>query len=264
MEILLGEDGNLNGALDRNENDGDASAPADNRDGRLVPGLLEYVTVHSLEPNTTTNGTARLDVTSTNLNQLFSFLDETLGTSRGNEIRQSVQTSFGPTGPGRAPATNRSVLEFYIRSGMTADEFARVETNLTASSATFVEGLVNVNTASEAVLACLPGIGLTNAPSLVAYRQSNRSMRNSVAWVKDVLEQESAFAAGPFLTGRSYQFTADVVAVGHHDRGYRRVRFVFDTSEGTPRIVYRQELTHLGWALGPEVRQTLELGKEKR
>jgi len=74
--------------------------------------------------------------------------------------------------------------------------------------------------------------------------QSNRSMRNSVAWVKDVLEQESAFAAGPFLTGRSYQFTADVVAVGHMT-GLSSRAFVFDTSEGTPRIVYRQELTHL-------------------
>jgi len=264
MEILLGEDGNLNGALDRNENDGDSSAPADNRDGRLDPGLLEYVTVYSLEPNTTTNGASRLNVTSTNLSPVYALLGETLGTSRANEIRQKVQGSFGPTGPGRAPSTNRSVLEFYIRSGMTAEEFALVETNLTASSATFVEGLVNVNTASEAVLACLPGIGISNAPALVAYRQSNRSVRNSLAWVKEALEQESAFQAGPYLTGRSYQFTADIVAVGHHDRGYRRVRFVFDTSEGAPRIVYRQDLTHLGWALGAEVRQTLQLAKDKR
>jgi hypothetical protein len=43
---------------------------------------------------------------------------------------------------------------------------------------------------------------------------------------------------------------ADIVAVGHGDRGYRRTRFVFDTSSGTPIIVYRQDLTHLGWALG--------------
>ena len=264
MEILLGEDGNLNGALDQNENDGDLYSPTDNRDGRLDPGLLEYVTVYTREPNTTTNGAARLNVTGTNLNAVFTLLDETLGTGRGNEIRQNVSTSFGPATPGRTSSTNRSVLEFFIRTGMTADECALVETNLTASGDTFIEGLVNVNTASEAVLACVPGIGITNAPALVAYRQSNRSARNSVAWVKDVLEQESAFAAGPYLTGRSYQFTADVVAVGHHDRGYRRARLVFDTSEGTPRVVYRQDLTGLGWALGPEVRRTLELAKEKR
>jgi hypothetical protein len=38
--------------------------------------------------------------------------------------------------------------------------------------------------------------------------------------------------------------------VGHNGRGYRRVRFVFDTSSGIPQIVYRQDLTYLGWALG--------------
>jgi len=265
LEILLGEDANLNGALDRNENDGDVTLPMDNRDGRIDPGLLEYVTVYSLEPNTTTNGASRLNVTTTNgLNQVYALLGEQLGTSRANEIRQKVQTSFGSTGPGRGPTTNRSVLEFYFRSEMTADEFALVETNLTAASGTTIAGLVNVNTASEPVLACLPGIGVSNAPALVSYRQSNRSRRHSLAWVKDVLDQASAFEAGPYLTGRSYQFTADIVAVGRHDRGYRRVKFIFDTSEGSPRIVYRQDRTHLGWALGPEVRKTLQLAKDKR
>ncbi len=265
MEILLGEDANLNGTLDPNENDGDAYPPTDNRDGRLDPGLLEYLTVYTREPNTTTNGTTKLSVTGTNLNQVYALIDQVLGTTRGNAIRQSVQTSFGPERPGRSASTNRSVLEFYIRSGMTADEFVQVETNLTASSGAFVRGLVNVNTASEEVLACLPGIGITNAPSLVAYRQSNTSAvnRNSITWVKDALEQASAFEAGPYLTARSYQFTADIVALGHHDRGYRRVRFVFDTSEGTPRIVYRQDLTHLGWALGAAVRENLALDREK-
>jgi hypothetical protein len=39
------------------------------------------------------------------------------------------------------------------------------------------------------------------------------------------------------------------------------VRFVFDTSSGAPQIVYRQDLTHLGWALGKEVRQNWLLAK---
>ena len=263
LEMLLGEDANLNGVLDRNENDGEVTVPTDNRDGRLDPGLLEFFTVYSQEPNTTTNGTARLNVTSTNLDGVYTLLTETLGTSRANEIRQSVQTSLGSTPPGAAPATNRSVLEFYVRSGMTADEFLLVETNLTASSATLTPGLINVNTAREDVLACVPGIGITNASAVVAYRESNLSLRHSLAWVKDALPQESAFEAGPYLTARSYQFIADVAAVGHHDRGYRRVRFGFDTSEGAPRIVYRQDLTHLGWALGPEVRRALRLAKAK-
>ena len=60
---------------------------------------------------------------------------------------------------------------------------------------------------------------------------------------------------GPYITCHSYQFTADIAAVGSFGRGYRRVKFVFDTSEGTPKIIYRQDLTHLGWALGPMARE---------
>jgi hypothetical protein len=37
------------------------------------------------------------------------------------------------------------------------------------------------------------------------------------------------------------------------------VKFIFDTSEDAPRIVYRQDLTHLGWALGRQVRNDLLL-----
>jgi len=57
---------------------------------------------------------------------------------------------------------------------------------------------------------------------------------------------------------------ADIAAVGLHGRGYRRVRFVFDTVEGTPKIIYRQDLTHLGWALGKDARQNLLTAKGTR
>ena len=55
---------------------------------------------------------------------------------------------------------------------------------------------------------------------------------------------------------------ADIAALGPHGRGYRRVRFIFDTSSGVPQIVYRQDQSHLGWALGKEIRQTWILAKQ--
>jgi len=61
--------------------------------------------------------------------------------------------------------------------------------------------------------------------------------------------------SGDYITTKSYQFTADIAAVGPYGRGYRRVKFIFDVSNGTPKIVYRQDLSHLGWALGDDVRQ---------
>jgi type II secretory pathway component PulK len=149
---------------------------------------------------------------------------------------------------------------------MTATEFALIGTNLTATGGTYVEGRVNVNTASASVLACLLGGDTAVAEQLVNYRQSNPNNLTSIAWVIDALGQSfpdalQALQAGDYITTQSYQFTADVAALGPYGRGYRRVRFVFDTSSGTPSIVYRQDLTHLGWALGREVRQNWLLAK---
>ncbi len=62
------------------------------------------------------------------------------------------------------------------------------------------------------------------------------------------------------MTTHSYQFTADIAAVGAFGRGYRRVKFIFDISEGAPKILYRQDLSRLGWALGEKARA--KLGRE--
>ena len=87
----------------------------------------------------------------------------------------------------------------------------------------------------------------------------------SIAWVKEALPDENSFRlAGPYLTGRSYQFAADIAAVGHYGRGYRRVKFVFDTSEGSPKILHRHDLSHLGWALGRQSRNLLLAAQETR
>jgi len=278
----VGEDANLNGALDPNEDDGGVTLPEDNRDGRLDAGILEYVTVYSREAATRTNGEARVNLTGTDQQQLSTLLEEKFGAERANQILQRFGVpaggggaSGGGTTGGRATPggggttgggmalTVRSLLEFYILSGMTADEFAQVERDLAVSESA-TEGLVNVNTASETVLACIPGIGTELAPSLVSYRQSNPANRASQAWVVEALGQTNAVLAGPYITGASCQFTADVAALGQHGRGYQRVKFVFDTSEGAPKILYRQDLTHLGWALGRDIRQNVFLAKDKR
>ena len=149
---------------------------------------------------------------------------------------------------------------------MTPTDFALIATNLTVTTNSYVSGRVNVNTASAAVLTCLLGGDTGAAQQLVSYRQANPNNLTSIAWVIDALGQNypdalALLEAGDYITTQSYQFTADVAALGPHDRGYRRVKFVFDTSDGTPRIVYRQDLSHLGWALGKEVREKVLLAK---
>jgi DNA uptake protein ComE-like DNA-binding protein len=255
-EILYGEDANLNGILDANENDADDAAPYDNRDSRLDPGLMEYFTVYSHEPATGTNINSQQDVQT--------LLEDTFGSSRATEIvAQLFPRGSGPGGSAQ-PQTRTSMLQFYLNSGMSEDEFAQVEDYLSATTNTVAEGLVNVNTASEPVLECIPGIGVDYASQMVSYRESNPSKLTTVAWVADAIGETNAIAAGPYITTHSYQYTADIAAVGHHNRGYQRVRYVFDTSEGAPIIIRRQDLTHLGWALGKETRTQLLAAREVR
>ena len=243
-DLLVGEDVNRNGILDPDEIDF-------NRNGEADPGLLDCCTVYSCEPNDSrTNVNSRAE--------LATRLQETLNTDRANEILRNL-------GPPTIPC--RSLLEFYIRSRMTTDEFAQVADSLTATNGATIAGRINVNTASSMVLACVPGLTPQLADQLVTYRQTNPDKLSTVAWVKDALgqgQEAAALQAGPYLTTKSYQFTADVAALGPFGRGYQRTRFVFDTSEGTPKILYRRDLGQLGWALGKTIRQVWLAAKDTR
>jgi hypothetical protein len=154
---------------------------------------------------------------------------------------------------------------------MSSDEFAKVANWITVTNGTYIVGRVNINTASLAVLSCLPGISdYTDIPqTLIQYRQSNPDKLNSIAWIVDALGQNNAsvlttLQAYDCITTSSYQFSADIAAIGPHGRGYRRMRYVFDTSDGTPKVIYRQDLTGLGWALGKAARETWLLAKNTR
>jgi type II secretory pathway component PulK len=287
MGTLVGEDLNRNGVLDPSEMD-------TNRNGVVDPGILEYLTVYSREPNTLSDGTARVPA-NTLTPQLIALLQTNLPSNRATQVLAALGGGTGgggrpggggpgggsgggpggggtggPGGNAAAPTTFASPLAFFLRSGMTSDEFATIGNQITFGSGSNIVGRVNINTASSAVLTCLPGLTADLAPQLVNYRLQNPDKLTSIAWLVDALGQNSnaalqtLAAAGDLITTQSYQFSADIAALGPFGRGYRRVRFIFDTSTGTPKIIYRQDLSHLGWALGRYVRQTWLIAKDTR
>jgi len=242
-DLLYGEDTNRNGVLDPSEDDADASPPADSQDGKLNAGLLEYLTVYSREPNKRADGSARINIR-TATQELQQLLSDTFGQERATAIQQAV-------GPGAGVG---SVLGFFARSGMTPAEFAQIEDALTVSDEAYLVGRVNVNAAPVEVLACLPGIGETYAAQLVSHRQGKTlTDLQSVAWLMEVLDPDSAAQAGLYVTTRTYQFTADIAGLGHDGRGFRREVLVFDTSGTEPVVVFRRDQTRLGWPLGKAV-----------
>jgi type II secretory pathway component PulK len=277
MQLLFGEDLNLNGALDPSEMD-------TNHNNQVDCGILEYLTVYTREPNTLSDGTQRINVRNltTAGAQVRALLQTNLTSARFNAVIAALglqsqpgnnRPPGGPGGPGGgqapAPPPVPSPLAFLLRSGMTSEEFLAISDYITVSSAQYVSGRVNINTASRYVLASLPGLSLDLATAIVDYRRQNPDKLTSLAWVVEALGSNNAGALQALsqqdcITARSYQYSADVAALGPHGRGYRRVKFVFDTSSGKPQVVYRRDLSHLGWALGPYVRDTWLLAKDTR
>jgi type II secretory pathway component PulK len=256
VDLLVGDDVNRNGALDANEENVNSLSASGS-------GLFEYVTPYSREPNFHVDGTSLTNVnTQADLRNL---LQNALGSSRTQQIMGTL--GYGQ-GPGNAPVPFVSLLEFYLQSGMTSAEFDKIYNDATVSTnSPFTTGRVNLNTASTAVMTALfMGMGLDQntatgaADTLLTYRQQNPYSLNSIAWIVDALGRTHqvvrSLAGRDLVTTHSFQFTADIAAVGAYGRGYRRVKFIFDLSEGTPKIIYRQDLSRLGWALGEKARQT--------
>ena len=263
MDLLAGDDINRNGVLDLNEK---SSGP-----GTINYGLFEYMTVWTREPNFHADGSSLTNVNTASESRLRTFF-QSEGVNNAGSLATALFRSIHPAGQ----LNNcRGILDLAFRCrnlGMSADDFTKIYNDTTTSTNTYLRGRVNVNTADADVLTALFE-GLNNgdeqtaesaAQTLVTYRQQNPASLGSIGWLIDALGNNNpvltVLTRGDYVTTRSFQFTADIAAVGPFGRGYRRVRFIFDTSEGTPIILYRQDLSRLGWALGETTRQTWVAG----
>src|SRR5208283_4206892 len=94
MDLLINEDVNRNGVLDANEKDL-------NGNGMIDPGILEYVTIYSHEPDTHSDGTALTNVTDSA--GMATLLEGVLGSSRGTQIHSLLYG--GGTGGGGGGAS---------------------------------------------------------------------------------------------------------------------------------------------------------------
>jgi len=253
VDMLAGEDLNRNGVLDANEKDVNSS-------GELDPGLFDYVTVYTREPNFHADGSSLTNVNTATEKQIKS-LFQNLGTSRAQQLWTSITNARPISG----------IMGFALlcnKAGVSSDNFAPIANSVTTKTNTYIRNRVNVNTANSDVLTAMfmganidEQTAISAAQTLITYRQQNQNNLGSIAWVIDALGNNSpvviALAKGDYLTTHSYQFAADIAAVGPFGRGYRRVKFIFDVSDGTPKILYRQDLSRLGWALGEKARENL-------
>jgi DNA uptake protein ComE-like DNA-binding protein len=255
-DLLFGYDANRNGVIEPAELSaaGDVTA-FENANGNSR-GIFDWLTAYSVEPNTSTSGTKRVNVNTMPTTALTKVLTTDISASRSAAIMRRINPLVRAR-PNRAFA---NLGAFYIASGMTPTEFGEVYDYITATTATTLTGLINVNTAPLEVLECLPGLTEADAQTLIASRAtSNNSV--GIGWVFTALANNTKAAAiSGSITARSYQYSADIVAVSGDGRSFKRVRIVVDSTTPPTKVVYREDLTSYGWPLAPGIREAMQAG----
>jgi type II secretory pathway component PulK len=256
--LLWGEDLNRNGLLDAGENDGAATAPDDDRDGQLDPGLAGLVSPWVRWPDAgggqgAGGGTSqKTDVNSASRSDIQDALETVLDEDRATEVAAQLVP--------RRPLA--SLLHVHDAGQLTVEEFAKVETVLEAFPPG-VQTRLDVNAAPAGVLSALPGLEDDDAAALVSARAAGDASGTSIAWMIDAIYRGKLLAAAATvgIVGRSYQYVADVLALSGDGRAFRRARYVIDVADGSPKVVHRADLTHLGWPIDPDIRRRLRLAE---
>jgi len=187
-QLFYGEDTNLNGMLDYNEQDGDESLPYDDGDSELDKGWISYLTCYSYDNNKDAEGNTKININEASANQLSSSLG--ISNSQANNIVDGRDyDSIGDL-------LNNNILD--------RQTFSAIADKITIDNSSKIPGKVNVNTASEIVLAALMGGGDTaeeTAQNIIAYRETLLYGMESIGELLDV----------PSMSVNTFQQIADLV-----------------------------------------------------
>jgi hypothetical protein len=253
--LLHGEDANLNGHLDANEDDGDERFPPDNHDGRLDHGMAQYFSVVSYDPDRTSQGRRR-----TNLNDPKEPLpagEFPAGfTNFVAAMRAAGQKLAHPADllEAKIKVKDSGGNEVELGSGITKTELPTVLDLFTTDTAGRHDGLIDVNTASSTVLATLPGIDPAIAETIVSTRTSvSASRRTTTAWLvqEGVVDAEKFKALAPSITARSRQFRFQVLGYGVPSGRFCVLQAVIDAGGDEPRVIELRDITRLGLPFKP-------------
>jgi len=259
--LVYGEDYNLNGLLEPNEDDGEGAFPPDNADGFLDRGLLGVATVWSYGRNVSIDNMPRINVNSA----------EDLGSAGlSAQTREFIQLYRQEGKSFKHPADllnlryqlqkahDKLKAGTWIESGVGAGELPEVVDRLTAQPGKIVFGKVNINTAPAEVLAALPGFDLDLAEQIVSARELlDAPAKETIAWpyTQNVVSADTFKAIAPALTARPWQFHVRCVAYGWPCGQYRVVEAVIDMAPDLPRILYQRDITRLGMPFAIDVEQ---------
>jgi len=177
-ELFYGEDTNLNGRLDYNERDGQESPPADDGDNILDVGWAAYLTCYpSGSSGSGTAETADQQQTSGGQQQTSNTPQETSGNQGQTTVNQ-----------GR-PSENQEQTTPNTGQTSGGTQQTPTATGQTSESTSQTPAKVNINTASDIVLAALLGGGdeaERTAQTILAYRDT---LADGIEDISELTEQ---------------------------------------------------------------------------
>jgi len=218
-ELLLGDDMKQNGMLDREENATDNRANASAFD----PGLADVLTVDGWTENVNAEGDDRVNVQNADENALSAVqgiskeIARAIVNYRGQNQLQTIADLLEVTAPqnqnqnpnrrGPGDATNPDQDQNNGPKVINEDRLIEIADSLTADNTREQPGLININTATAQVLACLPGSSAELAQAIVSFRASNGFFPNiaSILKVPD-MSRDSFKQMAKYLTARSETF----------------------------------------------------------
>jgi len=250
-ELFYGEDFNGNGLLDPEEDDGDASDPPDNGDGRLDRGWYAYVTVATYERNVDALGRKRLNVNTADAQTLslrtsleswaaesivrarnqgqFQHLSDLLRVQRDPNVRRSegagAGTFFRDDTDSERPVTKGILVE--------------IIDSLTLQDAEVLPGRININTAPVEVLTTLPGVDRALAERMVRRRES----LGGYASIGELLnlngvEAEVFAQIEDLVTVRSSVFRIYARGESDSELAEATIECIVDRGHDVPRVLY--------------------------
>lgn len=213
-------------------------------------GLDQYFTVFSRDPNRSLTGQSRCNLNDTNAAlpaaDLPADFTNYLAAARAAKVHF---THCSAALEASIRGKDKRGVEFQVSSGITKENLPVLLELFAADAQEGHEGLVNVNTASAAVLATLPGIDLPLAEAIVSTRTGmSPERRTTTAWLyqEGLVDAAKFKAIAPNLTARSTQFRFTVVGYGLPSSRYRVMECVIDVGGTIPRLLYLRDITRLG------------------
>lgn len=253
--LLYGEDANLNGHLDPNEDDGDENFPPDNHDGKLDHGMAQYFTVSSYDPDLTSAGRPRVNLNDTNAAlpaaDLPPAFTNFVAALRSAGLKLAAPSDVLEASINVKDAQGNPVV---VPSGIGKAELPLVLDLFTTRLERRAEGLINLNTAGATVLATLPGVDPALADTIVSTRTGlSPERRTTIAWLyQEGLVDAARFKQlAPLLTARGWQFRLQVLGYGIPSGRFRVLQTIVDVGGAEPRITYLRDITRLGLPFKP-------------